>query len=63
MNLDVETVGGPRRDLLHRVGMNLPELTSTADWIARTFSDSEQLSMNEFHALVVMAVAEAGCHT
>ena len=59
MNLNVGE-GDQRRELLHQVGMNLPELTSTSDWITRTFSDSEQLSTNEFHALVVIAMANAG---
>ena len=59
MNLDV--VGEQRRELLHQVGMNLPELTSTADWITRAFSDSAQLSSNEFHTL--LAIAEAGSAT
>lgn len=34
MNLNVGE-GDQRRELLHQVGVNLPELTSTSDWITR----------------------------
>lgn len=40
------------------IAANLRELTSESDWIARTFAERNDLSANEFRALLFVMVAE-----
>lgn len=52
-----------RRRLMHDVGMNLPVLTSESDWTARQFAKAANLSAHQFHALVLVAIADMDSET
>ena len=49
-----------RLQLERLIGADLRELTSESDWIARTFADQNNVSANEFRALLFVMIAEAG---
>jgi MarR family transcriptional regulator, organic hydroperoxide resistance regulator len=51
---------GDRLDLERLIGADLRELTSQSDWIARTFADQNNVSANEFRALLFVLIAETG---
>ena len=49
--------------LERRMGADLRELTSESDWIARAFADQNNISANEFRALLFVMLAESqGVH-
>lgn len=47
-----------RMRLERRMGADLRELTSESDWIARVFADQNNVSANEFRALLFVMLAE-----
>ncbi|HEV7419605.1 MAG TPA: MarR family transcriptional regulator [Mycobacterium sp.] len=47
-----------RRQLERRIGADLRELTSESDWMARIFADQNDVSANEFRALLFVMIAE-----
>jgi MarR family transcriptional regulator, organic hydroperoxide resistance regulator len=48
----------PRTQLERRMGADLRELTSESDWVARRFADQNNVSANEFRALLFVMLAE-----
>jgi DNA-binding MarR family transcriptional regulator len=56
-----ERAGGDavRSGLERVIAADLRELTSESDWIARTFAEQNDLSANEFRALLFVMIAEA----
>lgn len=51
-------VADQRMRLERRMGADLRELTSESDWIARGFADQNNISANEFRALLFVMLAE-----
>lgn len=51
--------GVDRIDLERRIGYDLRELTSESDWVARTYAEQNNLSANEFRALMFVIIAES----
>ena len=51
-----------RIELERLIGLDLRELTSESDWIARLFADQNHLSANEFRALLFVIIAESEGH-
>ncbi len=49
-----------RLELEKLIGLDLRELTSESDWIARLYAEQNHLSANEFRALMFVIIAEAG---
>ena len=49
-----------RVELERAIGFDLRELTSEADWIARAYAEQNDLSANEFRALLFVTIAEHG---
>ena len=47
-----------RTQLERRMGADLRELTSESDWMSRIFADQNDLSANEFRALLFVMIAE-----
>jgi MarR family transcriptional regulator, organic hydroperoxide resistance regulator len=47
-----------RHRLEQLIGADLRELTSESDWIARTFAEQNNVSANEFRALLFVMIAE-----
>jgi DNA-binding MarR family transcriptional regulator len=47
-----------RHYLEQRIGADLRELTSESDWIARAFAERNNVSANEFRALLFVMIAE-----
>lgn len=47
-----------RHHLEQLIGADLRELTSESDWIARTFAEQNNVSANEFRALLFVMIAE-----
>jgi DNA-binding MarR family transcriptional regulator len=54
---DLDRVGG-RLELERLIGADLRELTSESDWIARAFAEQNDVSANEFRALLFVMIAE-----
>ena len=50
---------GTRLQLERMIAADLRELTSESDWITRTFADENNLSANEFRALLFVIIAES----
>ena len=51
-------VATDRTDLERLIGADLRRLTSESDWIARTFAEQNNVSANEFRALLFVMIAE-----
>jgi len=49
-----------RLELEKLIGLDLRELTSESDWIARLYAEQNHLSANEFRALMFVIIAESG---
>ncbi|BBY27760.1 MarR family winged helix-turn-helix transcriptional regulator [Mycolicibacterium sediminis] len=47
-----------RGELERRIAGDLRELSSESDWVARSFADQNDLSPNEFRALLFVMIAE-----
>jgi DNA-binding MarR family transcriptional regulator len=47
-----------REELEHRIAGDLREMTSESDWVGRSFADQNDLSANEFRALLFVMIAE-----
>lgn len=58
MKSDRTDTAESRTRLERRIGTDLRELTSEADWIARSFSAQNDVSANEFRALLFVMLAE-----
>ncbi len=52
-------VASRRAQLERLLGADLRELTSESDWIARSFAEQNDVSANEFRALLFVMIAEA----
>jgi DNA-binding MarR family transcriptional regulator len=55
----VGEVASGRARLERILGADLRELTSESDWIVRSFAEQNDLSANEFRALLFVMIAEA----
>lgn len=55
---DRSTTADYRAQMERRMGADLRELTSESDWIARMFAEQNNVSANEFRALLFVMLAE-----